>query len=182
MKQGIAAAAREAVSSDQGAAESASAGHPPVDSSGRLDVTAHADLLALLGTVADKSIAQGRPDQAERLLQRHLAQMLQAAKGGRLTSASELELAARQAVKLAAATFKGEWIDYVFELHICTKRVLPAVIIDELYEVVRKVSSMSMEPVKRYLEEMRAQTGELTPAQRFLLQRTEGLERVVLSR
>ncbi|MBI5532678.1 MAG: FHA domain-containing protein [Deltaproteobacteria bacterium] len=159
--------------------------HPPetIDTTGRrLDVTAHADLLGLLGTVADKSIAQGRPEQAERLLTRHLTQMLQAARGSRLTEPAEIELAAKQAMKLANATLKGEWIGYIFELYMHTKRVLPAPIIDALYEAVRKVKSIDHAPLQNYLSSIRSRTGELSAAERFLVQRTEGLERVAKSR
>jgi hypothetical protein len=159
---------------------------PPPDASdttgGKLDVTAHADLLNLLGTVADKSIAQGRPEQAERLLMRHLQQMLQAARGGRMTDPNELELAARNAVKLASAMKKPLWVDFVFDLYAGAKALVPAAVIDELYELVRKVGAMNPGALERYLEVLRARSRELSPADRFLLQRIEGLRRVVLAK
>jgi hypothetical protein len=149
---------------------------------GKLDTTAHADLLGLLGTVADKSIAQGHPEQAERLLTRHLQMMLQAARGGRLTDLAELELAAKHAVKLAIATSKPQWVEFVFDLYAGAKVMIPAAIIDELYEVVRKVGTMNASALDRYLEVVRPRTESMLPAERFVLQRAEGLRRVVLAK
>ena len=155
----------------------------PQDNSGaKLDVTAHADLLGLLGTVADKAIAQGRPEQAERLLTRHLTQLLQAARGSRLTEPKELELAAANALKLAAATGKSAWIEYIFDLYGGAKRLLPASIIDGLYEAVRKAPLINLASLQRYLEQIRQRVQDMGPAERFLLQRTEGLARVASSR
>jgi hypothetical protein len=154
---------------------------PREDTGGKLDVTAHAELLTLLGTVADKCIAQGRPEQAERLLTRHLNQLMQAAKGSRLTDAKELELAAANALKLASATGKGEWVEYIFELYGCARQLLPAPIIDGLYEAVRKAPPSQLSCVQRYLDQHRERAGAMNPADRFLLQRLEGLARVAMS-
>ena len=65
---------------------------------------------ALLGGVAEKALAMGRAEEAERLLSSALADVIEASRAGR-PSPSLVDIAARFAAKLATATGKGAWAD-----------------------------------------------------------------------
>jgi hypothetical protein len=91
---------------------------------------------------------------------------------------SACEKAAGYAVKLAAATRKGQWVSYCFDLYRALRRPLPGPIIDQLYDVLRNVSDLSLVPLRSYAAALRAISNQLGPADRFLLHRIEGLERV----
>jgi len=57
--------------------------------------------------------------------------------------------------------------------------VLPAPVIDELYSAVRKVKSLELGGVRAYLDALREVAPAFGPAERFLFQRIEGLERQI---
>jgi hypothetical protein len=132
----------------------------------------------LLGGVADKALAMGRAEEAERILQSLLFEILHRARDGGPIDTDAAEHAARYAARLAGATAKGAWVDYVFDLYTVVRRPLPAHIIDELFTVVRKVKTLDLKMLRAYLEELRQQAATFGPTERFLMQRIEGLERL----
>jgi predicted component of type VI protein secretion system len=132
----------------------------------------------LLGGVADKALAMGRADEAERILQALLWEILKQARDNRFPESEVGDSAARYAARLAGATTKGAWADYAFELFTLTKRLLPAPVVDELYNTVRKVKSIDLTVLRAYVREVRKQEKGFGPSERFLLQRIEGLERL----
>src|SRR4029078_5415289 len=87
----------------------------------------------LLGGGADKALAMGRAEEAERILQALLLDILTRAREGHTIEPSIAETAAKYAARLGGATSKGMWVDYVFELYKRMKIPLPAQIVDELY-------------------------------------------------
>jgi len=132
----------------------------------------------LLGGVADKALAMGRADEAERIMQALLWDVIRQARDGRIIDADVAEGAARYAARLAGATTKGSWADYVFELYTLAKRLIPAPIVDELYTVIRKVKTIELSKIRGYLTVLRRQATGFGPTERFLMQRIEGLERL----
>jgi predicted component of type VI protein secretion system len=133
----------------------------------------------LLGGVADKALAMGRAEEAERILQALLLDVLTKAREGQPIEATVAESSARYAARVAGATTKGSWVDYVFELYRLTKRPLPAPVVDELYTVVRRVKAIDLVGVRAYLSGLREMSASFGPTERFLMQRIEGLERLV---
>lgn len=135
--------------------------------------------LRLLCGVADKAFAMGRADEAERILHQALLDLLAAAERGERVEEAAVGQAARYAAKLAGTTGKGTWADYTFDLYRSQRMILPAQVVDELYTVVRKVKTLSLSKVRGYLVAIRDSSSKRTPAERFLVQRIEGLERLV---
>lgn len=135
--------------------------------------------LRLLTTLADKALALGRAEEAERILQTILMDILTRARANVPLEMPAAELAARYAARLAGVTGKGSWVNYTFELYTIAHRPLPAPVVDELYTVVRKVKNPDMVPLRAYLDALRRQAAAFGPAERFLVQRIEGLERLV---
>src|SRR5262249_18497078 len=125
------------------AVEGATAAPAPVDPP-TAEASRSLQSFQLLGGVADKALAMGRAEEAERILQALLLDILTRAREGQVIEASIAETAAKYAARLGGATTKGMWVDYVFELYRRMKTPLPAQIVDELYTVVRKAKSVDL--------------------------------------
>jgi hypothetical protein len=151
---------------------------PVVDAGGER----RAEAFTLLGGVAEKALALGRAEEAERLLATALLDVVEASRTGRHPSPSLVDVAARFAAKLATATAKGAWADYVIELYDAQVRPCPAGVIDELYSAFRKVSAIDLPRLRGYVAHLRERQATLGPAEKFLLLRIEGLERLAALR
>jgi hypothetical protein len=136
----------------------------------------------LLGILADKALAMGRGDEAEKLLSEQLDQLLVDAQRGVPVAPATLERSCDYALKLASATSNGRWVDYIFRLHHAVRRTCAGPVVDELYAVLRKVKTVNLSVLREYLEGLRELTGNLGPADRFLLSRLEGLERIAAAK
>jgi hypothetical protein len=141
-----------------------------------------ADGFRVLGGVAEKALALGRADEAERLLAAALNDVIEACRAGRRIPMSLAEEAGRFSARLATATSKGAWADYVIELYSSQGRPAPASVIDELYNAFRKVTAIDVGKLRAYVEMLREQLPKYGPADRFLFQRLEGLERLAVLR
>jgi hypothetical protein len=166
----------EMMSEDEGATAIASRRMLPGLTPQHPDKRVHA--LSLIGSVADKALALGRVDEAERILQRSLSDILLKARESGSVQPELAEKASAYAARLAAATGRGSWINYIFELNTRLEMLLPAYLVDELYSVLRKVKTVDMSILRGYAKKLRERAGERTPAERFILQRIEGLERL----
>jgi pSer/pThr/pTyr-binding forkhead associated (FHA) protein len=147
-----------------------------------LSVVRRVDGFRVLASVAEKSLAMGRAEDAERVLASSLADVIESSRAGKPVPPALAEHAARFAAKLATATQKGSWVDYAIEIYATMQRPAPAVVIDELYGALRKVTTADVAKVKAYVEALRAQLPSFGPADRFLFQRIEGLERLATLR
>lgn len=132
--------------------------------------------LAIIGSVADKALALGRAEEAERILSRSLSDLLSRAPRGDV-DAEVAERAAAYAMRLAAATGRGAWVDYVFQLYTATRALPPARLVDELYAVVRKVKHTDKSVLRAYTACLKEISASFGPAERFVQQRIEGFER-----
>jgi len=132
--------------------------------------------LSLIGGVADKALAMGRVDEAERILQRPLQDVLVKAQKGEV-ALEFAEKAAGYAMRLASATGRGQWVDYIFSLYTVLRALLPARIVDELYSVVRKVKHIDRAVLRTYTARLREISNGFGPAERFIQQRIESFER-----
>jgi predicted component of type VI protein secretion system len=145
-------------------------------------VVRRADQFNLLGGVAEKALALGRAEEAERLLAAPLNEAIEASRAGKKLSVELTDNAARFAAKLATATTKGIWVDYVIDLYQAQGRPCPATVVDELYTAMRKVNGADLTRLRGYVAFLRSKQGSLGPAERFLVQRIEGLERLAALR
>ncbi|MEZ4232574.1 MAG: hypothetical protein R3B89_25570, partial [Polyangiaceae bacterium] len=156
----------------------AAAGEP----SGDTEATRKGDAFDLLGGVADKVLAMGRGAEAERILSNYLRNLLASQRrGGAEIQPAVLDKATSYSIKLARATGKGSWVDYAIELNQLCKKPLPGVIVEELYQFVRQVD-VDLKRLREYVAVLKATEQSMGPAERFIVQRIEGLERLVASR
>jgi pSer/pThr/pTyr-binding forkhead associated (FHA) protein len=144
--------------------------------------TQRAATFGLLGILADKALVMGRGEEAEKLLLEQLDQLLVDAQRGVNVTPETLERASDYALKLGVATGNGRWVDYIFRIHAAVGRTCPGPVVDELYTVLRKVKAVNLTVLRDYLETLRDLSGSLGPADRFLLSRLEGLERLAAAR
>jgi pSer/pThr/pTyr-binding forkhead associated (FHA) protein len=140
--------------------------------------TRSADIFQLLASVVDKALALGRGDEAERLIAAHLTAALADAQAGRVLPSDIARTAAGYAVKLASATGKAEWLDYAIKLYASLELVLPLALVDEMYVLLRRVRGLDLVVLRSYTEQLRERALALAPAERFVLQRLCGLERL----
>lgn len=134
---------------------------------------------SVLDRIADKALALGRYEEAERMLGRKLEEMLREAQAGRRTPHEKLFAATSYALRLAEGTGKAGWLDWVFRAHDANDALLDADAIDRLHDLVRRVRYPGGEAFRSYLENLRDRADTFSPSQRFLLRRLEGLERMV---
>lgn len=160
---------------------------PPTEGSGahhlpegdsEISMVRRQDAFTLLAGVADKALAMGRAVEAERILASPLADVIEASRAGKPLTAPLVDQAARFSAKLATATGKGTWADYVVELYAAQRRPVPAPVIDELYNALRRVASIDLTKLREYIETLKLDIATYGPGERFLIQRLEGLERL----
>ena len=140
--------------------------------------TRSADVFQLLGHVVDKALALGRGDEAEHVIATHLHAALNDANSDRGLSPDIARTAAGYAVKLAGATGKASWLDYATRLYHALDLVLPLALVDEMYVLLRRVRGIDLATLRAYTEALRTRSHGLAPAERFVLQRLIGLERL----
>lgn len=148
------------------------------------ETTFSAHTLDLLGGVAEKVLALGRGEEAERMLAVTLANLLALvhARGDAAAPSQVIEQAAWYAVRLAEETGNGQWVDFAVDLYSPLERPLPARVVDHLYQVLRTASAINLTGLREYLNVLRARQASFGPSERFLVQRLEGLERIAALR
>lgn len=134
--------------------------------------------LTVIASVAEKSLSMNRVDEAERIVSASLQDVLEQLRSGQHVGVEVVDLAARLAARLASGTGKGNWVDFVVELYFREGRPCPAPVIDELYIALRKVNSVQTQQLRDYVGRLRERVNSFGPAERFLFQRLEGLERL----
>jgi hypothetical protein len=140
--------------------------------------TRRADALHLLCSVADKALALGRGHEAEHVLGTHLVAALSDAAAGRPVLPEVARISAQYAVKFASATGKATWLDFAFRLYAELGETIPLPIVDEMYTVLRHVRGIDRDLLRSYTDFLHARQARLSPPERFVLQRLEGLERL----
>jgi hypothetical protein len=163
----------------QAASAPTSLGHVVVPPS---QVPRLANTLGHLMAVADKALALGRAEEAERILSPILTQLLEEARVGQPLGAELAEQVGTYALRLAKATGAADWVNFVFELGVLDRWVFPAAIVDELHGALRKVRQPDMGLIRTYLDQVRRAATRAGPSQRFLIQRIESLVEVAASR
>lgn len=133
----------------------------------------------LIGILGEKALAMGRADEAERLLGPQIELLVEEASQGKRLDAAIVDQTCTFSLRLAALAGAAKWIDMVFRMHRGLRRTCSTAIVDELYTVLRKVKQPSLVELRAYLAVLREIESGLGPAERFLIGRLEGLERLI---
>lgn len=140
--------------------------------------TRSADVFQLLAGVVDKALALGRGEEAEHIIGAHLTAALNDALHGSRLPPDLARSAAGYALKIAGSTGKPAWIDYTIRLYHCLRLPLPLALVDDMYALLRRVRGIDLGLLREYSEALRQRAENLTPAERFVVQRIVGLERL----
>lgn len=132
----------------------------------------------LLGGLADKAIALGHGEEAERILQRHLERVLEDVEKGSLIEDPLLfGKVSTYAFRLAALTRKGKWLDFLFRLHAAHGKLMDSELVNELYSMCSKSTGATRAALRAYIDSLSPQAPSYGPGERFVLSRIEGLEK-----
>ncbi len=135
---------------------------------------------SVLDRIADKALALGRFEEAERMLSRRMVEMVEEARsGGRRPEPDKLLVATNYAIQLAAGTAKPQWIDWIFDVHDASEAMIDAEIIDRLHTLVRQTRYPGGAMFRQYMANLRGRANRLTKGELFLVRRLEGIERVI---
>jgi pSer/pThr/pTyr-binding forkhead associated (FHA) protein len=138
--------------------------------------------ISLLTGIADKALSMGRYDEADRILSGVLNDVLERAKKERSLETDEFHKAAEYSLLLVEATLKPQWLDFLFQLHGATRRLMPAEVIDSLYRIVNSLRYANPIPIRAYLQELKKTTTAFNATERFLFNRLQGLEQLISSK
>lgn len=142
-------------------------------------VTARLQAFGVLGNLADKALALGHGEEAERILGRQLGQLLAKAEGGEGLDPPEFQKAVAYCVRIAILTKKGKWLDCVFRLHAAEQRLMDADLVNELYSVVPKLNDTNLAQLRTYLESLADKTQSFGPGEKFIYKRIDGLSALI---
>lgn len=141
--------------------------------------TKRVDAMGVVGQLAEKALALGRTDEAERLLAGPLELVLQEAMVGLSPTGNVLEKSTDMVLRLLEATRRGLWLDWLVKAYTGMRKPWPAPVVDTLYQVARGSIGYDRHGLRAYCELLRTVQSELGPAERFQVGRIEGLERVL---
>lgn len=136
----------------------------------------------LLARIANKGFALGRYEEAERILGRHLDALLEQATHGMIPDDGTLGQATDCALRLAKGLKSSRWVRWVFDVHAAARELPTTEQVDTLFDLVHEVGYRETLPLREYIAALREERKLLTPAERFILNRLDGLEKVVSAR
>ena len=133
----------------------------------------------LLVDVVNKALTLGRMSEAERVLRTVFDEIDRGAQRGVPIAAETLRKVTECALRVTEQSKSGEWLDRVFEVHTSARRLLEADTIEALHGIVRRVRYQAGPSFRAYLDSMQRRSRSLSVAERFLLQRLQGLGSVI---
>lgn len=128
---------------------------------------------ALIASVADKALAMGRSDEAERLLADPLREVLAKAQVGSIPD-DDVFRALDYCFKLARGSGRGTWIEHALQIAEARSKLLPSPLVDELYEALRTME-ISRRRLESYVAAVRRSASSSGATDLFRLSRIEGL-------
>jgi hypothetical protein len=138
--------------------------------------TERADALQVLGKVADRLLAQGFPQEAERVLSDHLRKLLDGARSGLPVPPAMCATAARHALVLAERLHNGRWVNYAVELHVRAGQTMSAETMDALERALREVDRIDHVLWAYYIDWVKAALSRLGPAAMEVLVRLDRMK------
>jgi hypothetical protein len=140
-------------------------------------VTRSTEVFGVLGALADKALALGRGDEAERILSRQLDQLLEQLERGEALADDTIERCSSYGLRIAQLTRKGKWLDFLFRLYGAAGRLMDSELVNDLYPLSSAASGSSRKLLRAYVDSLGEQAARFGPSERFVLSRIEGLEK-----
>jgi len=114
------------------------------------------DDFALVGSMAERALANRRISDAVDILRYRLTKVLEEAKRGQPITSHTREACIDYACKLASATCDGRWVDYVLELLTCHSTPCPERFGASLQTAAQAVTGFDRDLLERYARCLRA--------------------------
>lgn len=134
-----------------------------------IPITARADALEMLGTLARRLANEQKAIQAPRMLEPHLQGILRGASSGLVVPERLLELASEYAIDLAHWTAEARWLDYVVELHVVTRRLMSTPALAALQRAERWIGAMDRTLLEYYVASFQGTQKQLSAAEKARL-------------
>lgn len=143
----------------------------PTSTSGapEIPITARAEALDVLGSLARHLTNDVKAEQAPRILGPHLKGILRGASAGLVVPETLCELASEYAIDLAHWTEDPQWLNYVVELHTVTRRLMSAATISALQRSTRWVGGLDRRMLEYYVGSFTPRDGRLGPEEKSRL-------------
>jgi hypothetical protein len=109
----------------------------------------------LVGPIAQKAIALGRPSEAENILQGHLLKLLDEYKRNRRGPDSARDYALVYSLELAGAMNSRKWLNYAFDLMLHGRVLLDARLATRLIATIALVDSPDQARLAAYVAMLR---------------------------
>jgi hypothetical protein len=122
--------------------------------------TQKSDAFDTLGRLADRMLAQGRLDTAEKILTGHIFAVLGGERDTGKVPDEVIEGSTRYAFKLAAAQLDGAWVDLVLEYHLALRRPLSAESVEQVRALLAHRVQFDPAILARYKTVLRQAIGE----------------------
>jgi hypothetical protein len=152
---------------------------PPVATSPQPPAAAPTERVAaldVLGRLADRMLADQKPQHAERVLADHLTKLLDGARSGLPVPESVLVGAARQSLKLARALGEGKWINYVMELHLRAQLPMSSETVAELAYAAEGSRGIDHALYSYYVEWLRDAAPRFSPVAQQVLEQLDAIK------
>jgi pSer/pThr/pTyr-binding forkhead associated (FHA) protein len=133
--------------------------------------TRRIDPLEVLGGIVDHALARGDHEEAEALLGGHLRVLLRETGSGAPLPGPSFLAASGYALRLAESSGRGLWLDYLFELHLNCRRLMPATLVSELFRIASVVRYQDRQVLRRYLELLTQDGARMGPDATVVLER-----------
>jgi hypothetical protein len=126
---------------------------PPVSNAGA--GTQKADAFELVGPIAHKVLAQGRPAEAENILNAHLSKVLDDYRRNRPVAGATRDAAVALSLDLAGALGSTRWLSYALDVLTHARAPLPAKLTQKMLDVVSRVDSVDSARIAEYARTLR---------------------------
>lgn len=137
--------------------------------------TQKAEVFELVGKIADRSFAEGRPDEAENVLRAHLMKVLDQSKRGTPMAEATRQGALHYAMELAQATKNKRWLEYVLEFLLAQKIVIGEALARELMTAMQRVGGVDATRIDAYVAMLKSLPDDVEKSR--ALARVDGLRR-----
>jgi pSer/pThr/pTyr-binding forkhead associated (FHA) protein len=144
---------------------------------GPIPITARADALEMIGTLARRLANEQKADQAPRMLGPHLKGILKGASSGLVVPDALAQLACEYAFDLAHWTADARWLDYVIELHLVTRRLMSAQLLVALQRAERWIGHADRSLLAYYVASFATRTSSLSTDERSRLSTLQRLQK-----
>ena len=140
--------------------------------------TDRATALDVLGRLADRMLADRKPQHAERILANHLTKLLDGVRTGLPIPESVCTGACRHALRLAQALRESQWVNYTIALHLRAELPMAPEVVAELVCAAEQLRGIDHALFSMYVEWLRDAAERFGPVARAIV---DELDRIKLA-